>query len=52
MQKFPNRLHVTQFDQEHKRVSQTERERSKQRNPFTNLFIEKLPYAYQESDVH
>lgn len=51
MQKYPNRLAVSKFEIEHKKVSQAERERSKQRNPFTNLYVEKLPIVFQESDV-
>jgi len=32
-------------------MTKAERETSKQRAEFTNLFVEKLPYAFQEQDV-
>lgn len=53
MKKYPNRLMVTMFDSEYQKMSKSERERTRERPKpaFTNLYVEKLPYAYTERDV-
>jgi RNA recognition motif-containing protein len=53
MKKFPNRLMVTAYDDQHHKMTKAEREKSKdaKKGPFTNLWVEKLPYAFQEKDV-
>ena len=51
MKKYPNRLQVTKYEKEHVKMTKTERERSRQSTEFTNLYVEKLPYAFKESDV-
>jgi len=51
MKQYPsNRLVVTPFDKEHKKLTKEERDNSKKRN-HTNLFVDKLPYAFAEQDV-
>ena len=32
-------------------MTKAEREKSQQRTEFTNLYVEKLPWAFKESDV-
>lgn len=32
-------------------MTKAERDNSKARNDFTNLYVDKLPYAFQETDV-
>ena len=51
MKKYPNRLQVTKYEKEHVKMTKTERDRSRQSTEFTNLYVEKLPYAFMESDV-
>jgi hypothetical protein len=46
MRKFPNRLMVNVYDGAHLKITKAERERTKERGPFTNLWVEKLPYAF------
>ena len=52
MRKFPNRLNVTLYDGQHQKMTKEQREKTKERGPFTNLWVEKLPYAFQEKDVY
>ena len=52
MRKFPNRLMVTLYDGQHQKMTKAEREKTKERGPFTNLWVEKLPYAFQDKDVY
>ena len=52
MKKLPNRLIVTSYDAQHQKMSKDEREKTKERGPFTNLWVEKLPYAFQDKDVY
>jgi len=42
---------VTPFDSQHQKVTKADRAKSKERGPFTNLYVEKLPYAFNEKDV-
>lgn len=52
MKKFPNRLMVTLFDAQYQKMTKAERAKSKDENKsFTNLWVEKLPYAFKEKDV-
>jgi len=53
MAKFPNKLSVAVYDQSHvKLTKEQQRERTKERQQqFTNLYVEKLPYAYTQKDV-
>ena len=52
MKKFPNRLNVTLYDSQYQKMTKAEREKSKDgKKSFTNLWVEKLPYAFQEKDV-
>ena len=52
MKKFPNRLNVTLYDAQYQKMTKAEREKSKDgKKAFTNLWVEKLPYAFQEKDV-
>jgi hypothetical protein len=46
MRKFPNRLNVTLYDGQHQKMTKEQREKTKERGPFTNLWVEKLPYAF------
>ncbi len=46
MRKFPNRLMVNVYDGTHTKITKAEREKTKERGPFTNLWVEKLPYAF------
>jgi|TARA_B110000285_G_scaffold233522_1_gene307563 RNA recognition motif-containing protein len=47
MKKFPNRLMVTVFDAQYQKMTKAEREKSKDgKKSFTNLWVEKLPYAF------
>jgi len=46
MKKHPNRLTVDKYEKEHTKMTRAERESSKKRSEFTNLFVEKLPYAF------
>lgn len=52
MKKFPNRLNVTLYDGQHQKMTKEQRDKTKERGPFTNLWVEKLPYAFQEKDVY
>ena len=52
MKKYPNKLSVTMFDPEHVKLTKAEREKTKERINFTNLYVEKLPYTYSEKDVY
>jgi len=51
MKKYPNRLNVSKYEKEHVKMTKTEREKSQQRSEFTNLYVEKLPWAFKESDI-
>ena len=51
MKKFPNKLSVTLFDPEHVKLTKADRERTRERLDFTNLYVEKLPYTYSEKHV-
>ena len=33
-------------------MTKEQRDKTKERGPFTNLWVEKLPYAFQEKDVY
>lgn len=47
MKMYPNRLCVQMFDGQHQKMTKAERERTRdKKGPFTNLFVEKLPYAF------
>ena len=50
MNKYPNRLTVSKFNDQHVKMTKEERERTKTREKInhTNLFVEKLPYAFKE----
>lgn len=52
MRKFPNRLIVSYYDGQHQKVPREEREKTREKGPFTNLWVEKLPYAFQDKDVY
>lgn len=53
MKRYPNRLQVQMFDSQHQKVTKADREKSREaRKGFTNLYVEKLPYAFQEKDVY
>ena len=49
MKKYPNRLAVSKFNAQHQKI--TKEARAKENGPFTNLYVEKLPVAFNESDV-
>jgi len=51
MKKYPNRLSVTKFNAQHQKISKEEREK-KEQGPFTNLYVEKLPVAFNKEDVY
>ena len=55
MKSYPNKLVVTKFDPEHKRLSKSARERSVSKTPQriqgTNLWVDKLPGTFVDSDV-
>jgi RNA recognition motif-containing protein len=51
MKRYPNRLSVTKYEAEHQKMTKAERDNSKAKTEFTNLYVEKLPYAFQETDV-
>lgn len=51
MKKYPNKLQVASFDPEHVKLTKEEREKTRERTNFTNLYVEKLPFSYQEKDV-
>lgn len=44
MAKYPNRLVVANYDASHVKMSKEERERTKERPSYTNLYVEKLPF--------
>ena len=56
MKSYPNKLVVTKFDPEHKRLSKSARDRSAsraspQRSQGTNLWVDRLPGNFTESQV-
>jgi RNA recognition motif-containing protein len=53
MNKYPNRLSVSMYDSSHVKLTKEERDRTKtrERQSYTNLFIDKLPYAFGRQDV-
>ena len=54
MIKYPNRLQVAPFEQEHVKMTREERSKTRERGAnrdHTNLYVEKLPYTFQEKDV-
>jgi RNA recognition motif-containing protein len=51
MTHYPNRLNVTMFEPAHVKMTKQEREKTKERQVFTNLYVEKLPYAFTQQDV-
>ena len=53
MNRYPNRLSVTKFDDHHIKLTKEERDRTKTREKVnhTNLFVEKLPYIFKQEDV-
>lgn len=46
MSKYLNRLQVAKYEEEHQKMTKAERERTKERQTHTNLYVEKLPYAF------
>lgn len=51
MRKYPNRLTLTSFADGHQKISKEERVR-KEQGPFTNLYVEKLPVAFNKENVY
>ena len=52
MVKYPNRLRVEMYSASHVKLTKEERERTRERpSNFTNLFVDKLPYAFERQDV-
>lgn len=51
MKKYPNKLAVTKFNSQHQKL-QKEEDQKRERGPFTNLYVEKLPVAFTEADVY
>jgi len=51
MTKYPNRLSVAFYDASHVKMSKEERERTKERPSYTNLYVEKLPFQFGRQDV-
>lgn len=49
MNRYPNRLSVAKYDNQHVKLTKQERERTKTRERinYTNLFVEKLPYVFK-----
>ena len=54
MNAYPNRLTVSLFNQDHHKMTKEERERSRTREKqaFTNLYVEKLPVTFDTQDVY
>jgi RNA recognition motif-containing protein len=46
MKKHPNRLSVTKYEAAHQKMTKAERDNSKAKSDFTNLYVDKLPYAF------
>ena len=51
MRKYPNRLNLTKFNDQHTKITKEEREK-KESGPFTNLYVEKLPVAFNKENVY
>jgi RNA recognition motif-containing protein len=51
MKKYPNRLNLTKFTEGYQKVTKEEREK-KELGPFTNLYVEKLPVAFNQNNVY
>ena len=52
MTKYLNRLQVAKYEEEHQKMTKAERERTKERQTHTNLYVEKLPYAFTSQNVY
>jgi len=51
MTKYPNKLVAASYDASHVKLTRDERDRTKERVAYTNLYVEKLPYAFTRQDV-